>query len=748
MWSNIRIKGILFFIFFVFISQTSKSQTIDWTDYVVLFQDNDVKVEISFYLSKNACDPNNGKPIKYRYQVSGRLDNRDKFLIWKVIYKNCSGSLNYEYINLPLGGSSAEKLYVGGLNVINNLGESLDNISVTNSADYQILGTELKTQFTDVHIGKVPNNDKGKYRLKKSTEPNTIVGPVLAKYNTDVTLTLDGGELGENADWFWYKDNCGGSGSTFLGNGPTLTLNKVSDDVKIFVRAESNTGNTNCVSYDLKVNTKSSPPTGINASDDLICEGTSVKLNVEGGELGKDAKWVWRILNENGESIGDGPDITVYPLKRTTYYVRAESSKGNSASWSKTIDVIANSELPTKINVTYNSLKCEGSDVKLYIADGKLGYQSNWAWYSGNCGQGIKLGTGESINIKPSNNQNYYLMSDGKCKSLNCVNYKFTDLSGISIKPNYISTFPASIIKKKRFTLEQKGGYLGTNAQWYWYKETQGVLGQVGELIGVGPSISTKIKSTTKFYVIAKGDCGETSQIPITVYPNAKSNSSAYSMFTTNGTRKKHLALGLGFDFNKLYQGDSLSGVGGYFKAEYHPFFSEYFQLGLMGEFRLGKGEEVGADSTISVGYYDDYYQYGYGLEIAAGSRPIKLLARYHQVAGQYMNYNDKGQFRMDYGIRIGRMEKRSVVDLYYIISNPHPIANMYTADDFLISNSSAVGFGITWWRLNRFKLFFESMDSADNYSSSSTSASTEISTQNFMFYFGFGLNLDRFYSK
>ena len=77
-----------------------------------------------------------------------------------------------------------------------------------------------------------------------STAVNTCANDV-------VTLSINGGSLGTNANWVWYRDACGG---TSIGTGPTLVVNPA-DTTTYFVRAEGDCNNTTCASLTINAAT-------------------------------------------------------------------------------------------------------------------------------------------------------------------------------------------------------------------------------------------------------------------------------------------------------------------------------------------------------------------------------------------------------------------------------------------------------------------------------------------------------------
>lgn len=72
-------------------------------------------------------------------------------------------------------------------------------------------------------------------------------------------------------------------------------------------------------------------PTAILGGDSAVCEGTSVTLSLEGGEIPGNMSWVWREKSADGREVGRGRSITITPAVTATYYVQAEGNAGCSS---------------------------------------------------------------------------------------------------------------------------------------------------------------------------------------------------------------------------------------------------------------------------------------------------------------------------------------------------------------------------------------------------------------------------------
>ena len=75
-----------------------------------------------------------------------------------------------------------------------------------------------------------------------SEAPSYIYVPSKVVKNENFTLTVMGGNLGEGADWKWYKNSCGGRS---IGTGKSITID-AGNGGKFYVRAEGNCNSTTC----------------------------------------------------------------------------------------------------------------------------------------------------------------------------------------------------------------------------------------------------------------------------------------------------------------------------------------------------------------------------------------------------------------------------------------------------------------------------------------------------------------------
>ncbi len=171
-----------------------------------------------------------------------------------------------------------------------------------------------------------------------------------------VLLNVIGGSLGVGAVWNWYTGYCGG---TLVGTGNQISVLPLMNTT-YYVRAEGTCNNTECVSVSISVNTCGATGITSNASNNVICNGSSVVLSVQ-GTPGLGGNWNW-YKNGCGVGcvIGTGSSITVNPRVTTTYYVMSVGGQcGTTNCQSITIYVNDAPHRPAAINgpitVTCNS---------------------------------------------------------------------------------------------------------------------------------------------------------------------------------------------------------------------------------------------------------------------------------------------------------------------------------------------------------------------------------------------------------
>lgn len=254
----------------------------------------------------------------------------------------------------------------------------------------------------------------------KSRAPNKIIGPdkICSNRYSEVTLAVEGGQLGADAAWVWYEGNCG---EKKIGYGKKIKV-QPSKSTSYFVRAEGPSNFTDCARLYIELIGISSAPISIYAPN-AACSNEDVQMEVKGGSLADDASWVWYkedILPEN--KIGTGSKITIRSGERSQYLVRAEGLC-NVTKEAKCIINIKKESAPPSL-ISSRSAGDKPNEYNLSVYGGDLGDEAKWVWYKKKCG-GKKIGEGDNISFKVSQKQTIFVRAEGACNVTDC---KFIEL--------------------------------------------------------------------------------------------------------------------------------------------------------------------------------------------------------------------------------------------------------------------------------------------------------------------------------
>ncbi len=257
-----------------------------------------------------------------------------------------------------------------------------------------------------------------------------------------ISLKVEGGKLGINANWVWYENVCPDlkNAAKKIGVGDEIKINP-DKTITYYVRAEGVTNTTTCIEFTVEVIENTISPKHIKASKDKVCENGMVTLQAEGGVLSPNASWVW-FESKSGSSIknkiGNGNSIVVYPSENTEYFVEPESKCISGNEISVKIEIIKKSTIPSYI-AAYPA-KAKRNSYKLTVIGGNLANNANWIWYLNNC-DGKKIGTGGELIYKLGNKaHDVFVRAEGECNVTNCVSTKIPALKRKDFKYFFINT--------------------------------------------------------------------------------------------------------------------------------------------------------------------------------------------------------------------------------------------------------------------------------------------------------------------
>lgn len=607
-----------------------------WGPYQKLYSDSKINVEVSFKINKDACnDDESFKVSTFKYRITGEFRSFEYYLNWKLDYIDCNGNLYYQQNSLNIGVDSK-----AGSGTVDNMGYSPQDVEFTCKS--------LENSFYEVEASYTSKKGGGLKSLPFSKDPLGIDGEKNIYIGETSTLKVNGGILGIGAKWIWYEGECG---KNTIGTGENIEVNP-KQTTTYFVRAESAKNITNCASITVNVNQLSIAPTAITGKTNL-CKGESTYLTISGGKLGVNAEWIWYKGDCGFNEIGRGQSLTVKPEQTTRYYARAEGKFNKTDCAEVIVTVSERSEKASSILST--KIKCLSEPVTLTAIGGNLAKDAQWVWYNNSWGYGYPIGRGNSITVTPNNDRTYCVRAEGGCNTTECISTE--------IIAKQISTAPTTIDgytnpKTKKLELTVRGGTLGTNANWFWYKNSS----YKGSPIYKGATLIVSPKKPIYYYVRGEGECNVTPGLSKKVitpdyvyrftptYYDKKKPSIAYKTIQIGG--------GLGIEFNSLsaytstitkttnsYPYNStdtinentyILGLG--FKGEFmfHPIIKDYFSIGLFANGAVGStpyifagGKKAGLISGNTEQQKYLYYRLDVGTEIAAGYSKVKALVVY-----------------------------------------------------------------------------------------------------------------------
>ena len=604
-----------------------KSGLTNWED---LYADNFIRVQIRYYIpAQNTCQGTNGKKFRFYYRVIGSYRNYPYFLNWKLDYYDCNGILYFQTYALNIGSRQNP--------------EDISNWMSIESLDYEFDASKIETLHYEAEVSNSGKYNSGKKPIKNSTPPLGINGIRKARIKEPFDLSVNGGNLGLGADWIWYQDSCG---YNEIGRGKVIRI-AIENKVKLFVRAESKSDKTECVSTIIDIDGNSLEPDKIEG-EDKICQGSSATLTVKGGALGIGGKWVWYEGSCGNKRIGIGNSIIVNPIQNTTYFVRAEGNLNNTACVYKEIKVYERYVEPYSIiNVSGRNEICEGSNFALSIIGGKLSAESQWVWYEGSCGF-KKIGEGENLYVKATKTTTYFVKAEGVCLTDNCIEKTITVIP----KPPELTVIetPDQVFKGKKITLNVPNWKITPKLNIGWYEGSC----SNENLLGYGSYIVVRPKSNTTYYAKGIGKCGTTKCLSTTIYPIKKGTNSNLKLF-----RDMNLGFGLGAEYlsfiantqrysyvTRSYNNFPIQIIGVGFNGglRFNPIYKNFFTLGILIGGAVGSTpyELETVYRTINEGDLFETYSYerfNYGIELAIGSKPIKLVGIFNGFL-QKNNYN------------------------------------------------------------------------------------------------------------
>ncbi|MBC7447768.1 MAG: hypothetical protein H7330_06875, partial [Hymenobacteraceae bacterium] len=218
-----------------------------------------------------ASNPNK---VKVKYTYNGPLLIEDRYAVWKMRYIDGADQLQERQFSAPVGGTEIRGVLTDA------------PVHQTSVIDEPFDCKQIVSICFDLETSRTAKT--GVFASTQSIAPDSVSGPRALLPGQQVTLTVMGGALARGGAWVWYEGTCGGSR---VGTGRSLTLTPTANTT-YYVRAEPQMGTGACLAATVRVDDRSVAPVTITGASQA-CAGESLTLQVAGGGLGLDARWVW-----------------------------------------------------------------------------------------------------------------------------------------------------------------------------------------------------------------------------------------------------------------------------------------------------------------------------------------------------------------------------------------------------------------------------------------------------------------------
>jgi len=188
-------------------------------------------------------------------------------------------------------------------------------------------------------------------------------------------------------------------------------------------------------------------------------------------------------------------------------------------------------------------------------------------------------------------------------------------------------------------------------------------------------------------------------------------------------------------DGNEIYSDSSditINGIGIKGEIYIHPYINNYFSVGFIGAYSIGtkslitQADQEDYTLTIDESYF--YTRFFYGVEIAGGIKPLKIVFKadrliqtneydksitdFYLTNEEYHYSDDINQETLSIGLRLprysGKYEGRrgNIFDFVYTLTRDFPFNwNTLQLNDYYSLSEWRVGFGFMWWRQSAIKL-------------------------------------------
>jgi len=443
---------------------------------------------------------------------------------WRLFVRNDGGSpQDPQTLNSSHGkGANINSLYTNNNLRIMGFYACLNDMGTNRYMRYDNL--RIKRNVTQINTGTT--GQCGAYAAPPCTPTiNTNPGNQTICQNNSANFSVNASNA-NGYQWQFSSDNVNFSNvsnntpANASYSGQTTSTLTVSGNIsggpyyyRCIVQGTSAACDVNSNAASLTINTESSAPTSVSASNSTICSGNNTTLTANGGSLGSGASYSWFSGSCTGTFVGTGASISVSPSSTTTYFVKIVGTCNTTACASQTVTVNSTSSAPTSITYNPNQI-CSGSSATVTANGGTVGVGGVYSWFSGSC-NGTFVGTGASITVNPTSTTTYYVSIAGTCNTTSCVSATL-NVATPSVGATSASSSVDTICSGSSANLSVNGGSLGTTAQWVWYDGD--ICAGPATAVATGASVTVTPSSSTTYYVRSEDACGNTNCVNIYVH--------------------------------------------------------------------------------------------------------------------------------------------------------------------------------------------------------------------------------------
>lgn len=477
-----------------------------------------------------------------------------------------------------------------------------------------------------------------------------------------VDLSIVGGALGEGAEFYWFKSECGTQQSYSFAKGREIKVNP-SIETEYYVTILNGNRKFNCLSITIDVRDETVLPVAIIGNSN-ICRGESVLFSLEGGELCSSCDWYWYTdLENDAKYFATGGNLSVKPENTTVYYLRSVSANGEMSDFiQKTITVYTPPNPPNSIKLETSGSICAGQFVSLTV-EGDLVPGSKWVWEY----NGVKKDAGDVYT------EILYLSGTFQVYGQSEVCGRSASVSK-EIRVYSYSQNPISINKQfknsRKFTLQPNGGALGDGAYWQWYKMKKG---DYREIETGNQVIVSSWKRGTYMVKAEGGKCpspNSSKGTSIIIEGLSRNENRNWNTNYSETSGNVHFGFDLGANYmigaEKMIEFDTLGyfnrhGYEGRFNLHFHPIMKKRFSFGLRGGVGYGF-YTLPTNNPLYEFQRDNYnvnnYSYhgligNFGAELLIGLQKdgkINLLLDYsHQLTQNQINFSSPTSTPINY---------------------------------------------------------------------------------------------------